>query len=546
MISYTIQCTNPVSQFVEINLKLPVSLPTKVSLQLPAWRAGRYQLANYAQFIRKFTVFNTKGAKLAYWKKNKDCWVFEAESEGTYEVRYEFFAGKMDAGSSWVDDQQLYLNLVNCCFEIFGIRSAPYEIRTKLPFFQKTVSTLSLTGPNRYEAKDFQELADSTILAAKKLTHWKYQVGNTTFNCWIHGEIAFNKSQFLESLKKVTEFLIRDFGEFPEKEYHFIYQLLQYKHYHGVEHKKGTVITFGPAESLKDETQMAELIGVSSHELYHAWNVCRIRPKELLPYDFSRENYTESGWVLEGITTYMGDLYLLKSGFFDLKNYLKKLEKIINKVSENFGWKNQSILDSSFDLWLDGYQAGIPDRKVNIYANGSLIALALDLLLLKNGSSLTEVMKVAWTRFGLPGKGYSNLSFWKLLLQKGDSKELNLFYTHFISGKENILEFLEEHFHLLGISLEKSPNHNPLIKEVGILVEKNKVRKIHPDSPAYSKVMIDDEIQSVTSNESVQVEIQRINGSRHSFQFPIQDSNYFPHFHLKIRKKTAQREKWMK
>ncbi|MDF2157002.1 M61 family peptidase [Algoriphagus sp. CAU 1675] len=546
MINFTIECANPASQIIEIRVKIPVTFPSKIKMQLPAWRAGRYQLANFAQFIRNLTVLDQKGKEQAHRKISKDCWAFEAKTEGTYEVAYEFYAGKMDAGSSWVDEQQVYLNLVNCCLEISGTQPYSYGLNLSLRGYSDLVCTLPKTGKNNFEAKNFQELADSTVLAAKKLTHWKYKVGEIQFHCWIHGQITFDKNLFLERLKTVSEIQIRDFGEFPEKEYHFIFQLLPYPHYHGVEHKKGTVITFGPAESLKEEKQMAELMGVSSHELYHAWNVCRIRPKELLPYDFSRENYTESGWVLEGITTYMGDLYLLKSGFFDLKDYLKELEKTINKVSENFGWKNQSILDSSFDLWLDGYQVGIPDRKVNIYANGSLIALALDLLLLKNGSSLPEVMKMAWTRFGLPGKGYSNLSFWKLLRQKGDSEELDSFYTRFISGKENILEFLEEHLHLLGISLEKHPSNNPLIKEAGILVEKNKVRKIHPDSPAYSKVMVGDEIQSVTSNENVQLEIQRINGSQYSFSFPVQDSNYFPHFHLKTRKTTVQREKWMK
>lgn len=139
--------------------------------------------------------------------------------------------------------------------------------------------------------------------------------------------LILTKNFFLDQFNAFSSKLIHDFGEFPEPEYHFIFQLLPYPHYHGVEHRRGTVITFGPAVNLADPAQMEELLGVSCHELYHAWNVCRIRPKELLPYDFSKEAYTKAGLLLEGVTTYMGDLYLLKSGVYDLppiSNILKK------------------------------------------------------------------------------------------------------------------------------------------------------------------------------------------------------------------------------
>src|SRR5690606_17206974 len=211
------------------------------------------------------------------------------------------------------------------------------------------------------------------------------------------------------SFIKFTEKQIAAFGDFPTNNYHFLFQLLNYKHYHGVEHQFSTVITWGPAQELGTTAAMDQLIGISSHELYHFWNVCRIRPKELLPYDFAKEAYIDSGVVAEGVTTYMGDLFLFKSGYLSLDAYLFKFEQ--------FGWKNMSIADSSFDLWLDGYKPGIPNRKVNIYNRGALISLCLDLILLDYGSSLSQIMKMMWNIFGKKNKGYSLHDFKGLISQ---------------------------------------------------------------------------------------------------------------------------------
>src|SRR5690606_23960414 len=108
--------------------------------------------------------------------------------------------------------------------------------------------------------------------------------------------------------------------------------------------------------------------------------------------------YQKAGWIIEGITTYMGDIFLLRSGYFSLEEYLETFEKVLNRESLNFGWQNQSILESSFDLWIDGYEAGIPDKKVSIYTHGALIAFCLDAMLLDEKSSLNHVMKILWRK----------------------------------------------------------------------------------------------------------------------------------------------------
>lgn len=547
MIHYRISCLNPASQFVQFELRITAQTNGEIHLQFPSWRAGRYQMANYAQNIRNFRIKNSSDQGVDFHKKTKDCWVFKPEKSEEYFISYEYFAAKMDAGSAWVDEEQVYLNLVNCCFEIKEMADEPCELEIDLPDYPNLISTLPESGTGFFRAKDFQQLADSTILAAKKISRWEFSVEGTLFHIWIHGEIHFEKDPFIENFRKFTQTQVRDFGEFPESEYHFIFQLLAYPHFHGVEHRRGTVITFGPAENLKDSVQMNELLGVSSHELYHAWNVCRIRPKELLPYDFSEETYTKAGWILEGITTYMGDLYLLKSGVFDLPAYLKEVEDILNRESLNEGWRNYSILESSTDLWLDGYQAGIPDRKVNIYSHGAVICFCLDIMLQAEGFGLPQVMKMAWEKYGKPFQGYDEKGIWNLILDCANHKEeFKSFYERFISGNEDLLNYFGSLVPSLGFELCVHPNPEPLTSKLGILLQKEVITKIHSDSPAYTSLMIGDRIKTEYSTENIKIEASRINGKKHTFDFPIDEKKFFPTYSIEIGESTTSREKWMK
>lgn len=550
MIYFQISCPNPTSQFLQIKLNLDILEKRPVSIQLPAWRAGRYQLANFAQNISGFQVFDEKNDPVPFEKSSKDSWSILPTSAGSVHISYEYWAGKMDAGSAWADDEQVYINLVNCCFEVLGRSEEEIKVTLDLPNFPKQISTLIPTYSSIWKAENFQMLADSTILAAKDLNHWEYQVDETAFHVWIHGEVHFDKNLFLDRFNAFSQKLILDFGEFPESEYHFIFQLLPYPHYHGVEHRRGTVITFGPAESLQETAQMEELLGVSCHELYHAWNVCRIRPKELSPYDFSKEAYSKCGLILEGVTTYMGDLYLLKSGVYDLATYLRHLEKIVNREAAGFGWRNYTIQESSYDLWLDGYAPGITDRKVNIYTRGALLALCIDILLLKNGSSLARVMRKMWVDFGKPFIGYELADFENAVFSEfSETNEIRAFFTDFVSGYQDLFPTLRTLLTEIGISLEETYGEDWVLHELGIRTNPvGIISQLHPDSNAFFSLMKNDRIvnwpmEKAIESRPLQLQIER-NGRMLEVSLPEESGSFFPLYQLSQKESNPVRENW--
>ncbi|TDQ17661.1 putative metalloprotease with PDZ domain [Algoriphagus boseongensis] len=546
MIHYHITCPNPESQFIHIQLELENQELDPLKLQLPSWRAGRYQLANYAQNIRGFKVFDTAGNLIPFQKKSKDLW--QIIGSGKLLVNYEYWAGKMDAGSAWVDDEQVYFNLVNCCFEVLGQSSEEILVTLELPEFPDQISTLIPVSKSSWKAADFQMLADSTILASKKLIHWNYRAGDSDFHIWIQGEVHFEKGKFISAFEAFSKKLIQDFGEFPEPEYHFIFQLLPYPHYHGVEHRRGTVITFGPAEKLAEPEEMEELLGVSCHELYHAWNVCRIRPKELLPYDFSKETYTEAGLILEGVTTYLGDMYLLKSGVYKLETYLKHLAKVIQREADNFGWKNYSILESSFDLWLDGYVPGIPDRKVNIYTRGAILAMGLDAILINSRSSLRVVMRRMWERFGKPNLGYTFSDFQEIIAEEAGSRKLiEDFFERFVSGHKDYFGEFKRLLNSLGIQWNEDFDQNPLLHEFGVRInELKQITQIHPESDAYKKLMKGDVIleENIEEEKKAALKINRM-GRVISVNLDSSKGLFFPKISLSCPQILESTKNWM-
>ncbi|HSJ67881.1 MAG TPA: hypothetical protein VK921_09410 [Anditalea sp.] len=552
---YFISRHNPLSQYIQLELRLHCHKDEVISLQLPAWRPGRYELANYAQKIRKLEV---KGniKRLPVHKITKDLWTFTAEEEGIYCIQYEFHASQMDAGGSWYDDEQVYLNFINFIFEVKGRSEEEIKVHIDVPQEFKVATALPKTEENLYIAENFQHLVDSPLIASPSLAHYTYIIGTTTFHLWFQGEIHFDVEYLLPIFQKFTEKQIKAFGDFPASDYHFLFEILPYKHYHGVEHQFSTVITLGPAEKLKEKDFLEKLIGVSSHELYHFWNVCRIRPKEIMPYDFSKEAYIDTGVVAEGVTTYMGDLFLLKSGYYSLEDYLKVLEKLLDREFESNGWQNQSIVESSKDLWLDGYKAGIPDKKVSIYNRGALISLCLDLILLDQGSSLHEVMSKMWLKFGKTMTGYTLLDYKSTISSFINSPEMiDDFFEKFIWGTEDLLPLLKYQLSSIGIETSVEERNSLLEGKIGIITDEvGSIVKIHTQAPAYTLLMIGDGIVEIEENKfspaiqsdkaEVKIKLNRF-GRMIYVSIPITKNYFFTNYKLTLNSSNAKRNKWM-
>ncbi len=503
MTHYHISITHPHQQFIKFRV-LFSGLPENALIHLPVWRPGRYELGNFAKNVRKFSVNDSDGVAIPFEKTALSTWALKNKAHQVVEVSYEYFAAELNAGSSYLNADQLYVNPVNCF--VYCDQNSDREHLVSLDIPEDWIIASSLKQERRVlKAADFHELADSPFICAKHLVHGEYTVQNTKFHLWFNGYQHVPWDKLIKDFRAFTNSQMEKFGSFPVDEYHFLFQILPYKAYHGVEHLKSTVIALGPTFDVFDSLY-TELLGVSSHELYHTWNVKTIRPIEMFPYNYQKENLSRLGYLCEGVTTYMGDLFLLKSGVFGLEQYLKELSVQFQKHFDNPGRLNYSVANSSFDTWLDGYVPGVPGRKVSIYTEGCLLALATDILLLKNSSGKTgldAVMRKLYEDVAQQGKGVDENTYWNYLQTYG-GEELKQLKDLYFYGTNDYTSLLQGVLDLVGLKLEVVPSTRISASLIGIKFLPNGanavVKNILPQSPAdLSGLMLEDEIIAINN-----------------------------------------------
>lgn len=493
----------PQQQFVSIELKINVHSPS-LELMLPTWRPGRYQVADFAKNIKGFKVFDNTGKPCQFKKTNKSTWEIETDKASEVIVHYKYYAAEMNAGSTFLDESQLYVNPVNCCMYVPELTDQPHSIRFEVPKEWEYAGPLELKN-NTITAQNFDTLADSPFFYANQLQHKSYSVKGTTFHIWFNGLVKPEWEKLIPDFKAFTKTQLDKFLEFPTDEYHFMFQILPYATYHGVEHEKCTIITLGPSYAVFDRLYK-ELLGVSSHELYHTWNVKAIRPIEMFPYDFSKENFTNLGYIAEGVTTYQGDLMLFKSGVFDVAQYFQEMNAQLQKHFDNFGRFNYSVAESSWDTWLDGYEAGVPGRKVSIYTEGCLLAFILDVLILKetiNKKSLDDVMRALYFKYAQENKGVSEADF-KKEIKNIAGTSFEWLFTDYYHGTKAYETLLVECFEYLGIALNQAPSNDLVAAHLGLKTKNNngktEVYAIYPGSNSdLAGVMLNDKIIAINN-----------------------------------------------
>ena len=484
---YTFSYHKPSIHYLNIELEIETLGESKMGFQLPAWRPGRYELGNFAKNIQKWQAFNEKNKTLKAKKITKDLWEVYCQNAKRITVKYNYFANDLNAGSTFLSEEQLYVNPVNCCLYVPDRMQEVCELQLNVPDDYKTAIALPQGKKNNFIAKNFDELADSPFIASPTIQHHDFMAGETKFHLWFQGECKPDWKLLEKDFKAYTEEQIKLFGDFPTEEYHYLFQILPQSAYHGVEHSASTVIALGPSYSIfKKEGRYEDLLGVSSHELFHTWNIKRIRPIEMLPYDFSKENYSRLGYLAEGATTWYGDLMLYRSGVFEDEAFFRTFNQLLDRHYNNPGVDNLSVADSSFDTWLDGYNLGVPNRKSSIYTEGALITFMLDAEIRRetnNEKSFDTVIKKFYQEYYKENKGISEADY-KREIEELSGLDFSDFFEKYIYGVKDFSAQLDEALSYLGLKREQKAAALFHEAYLGIKLNESQVLMIYPDSPA--------------------------------------------------------------
>jgi predicted metalloprotease with PDZ domain len=400
MIRYTISMPAPHTHRFHITLEVEgVTAPT-LDLALPVWTPGSYMVREYARHLQSFSAA-AGGAPLGWEKIDKATWRVDAAGHTSVRITYEVYAFELTVRTSHLDGSHGYFNPATLCLAVLGRADQPHHVQIDAPEGWRASTGLRQgEAPGSFVARDYDELIDSPfeIGTHRLLT---FEVEGVPHEIALWGSGNEDAQQLVDDTRRIVEATRAHFdGPLPYERYLFIVQLADGL-YGGLEHRNSVTNlldrwTFRPARSYE------RFLGLTSHEYYHVWNVKRIRPAPLGPFDYQRENYTRQLWVAEGITSYYDNLILARSGLISPDRYLETLADDILALQSQPGRAVQTLAQSSFDAWIKFYR---PDEQsinssISYYLKGSLVALALDMAIragTDGARSLDDVMRYLYT-----------------------------------------------------------------------------------------------------------------------------------------------------
>lgn len=397
--AYTISWTDPNERQYDIAISFtaPADRP---QLTLPAWRPGRYLIQNYAANITAFRAADSAGNPLKIEKSGKSAWRVEARSGDRITVNYRYYAGTLDAGFSFLDESEAYFNGSNLFMMVEGLRGEESRLWIAAPPDWRIETQLTREEANAFVARDYDHLIDSPVIAAPHLRRHSFNESGALIHLLFVGSDPIDTDQFVEPVRAIVREQGRMFGGLPLSEYRFLTHAGD--RWHGVEHEASCSIIAKRSDLLgtsAGEKGYDHLLSICSHEFFHLWNVKRILPASFAPYDYSKETLTRLLWVMEGVTSYYGELTLSRSGLWDEGRYLAHLAGEIETLENLPGRELLSLSQASFDAWLQNDVHDRANALISFYNKGEVVAALLDLTIRRESrgaKSLDDVMQLLW------------------------------------------------------------------------------------------------------------------------------------------------------
>lgn len=413
------------------------SLADPLDLQMPAWNPGSYLIREFARHVSSVEATGADGEPLKVRKVSKDTWRIEAAADGVT-VRYRVYANELTVRTCHLDDTHAFFNGVGMFLYNEQTRSWPVTLKLGVPEGWTVATGLEREGEHLYRAADFDELVDCPVEAGTHRTI-PFTPNGVPHEIAIWGKGNFDVERMQKDLTAIVEESASMFGGLPYDRYVFITHLSETRG-GGLEHRNSSVLNFNQL-GFHPEKKYAGFLELAAHELFHVWNVKRIKPDVFTPYDYNRENYTRLLWVMEGITDYYAFLLCARAGVTELKHVLELLGQRITRLQRTPGRKTQSLEDSSHDTWVKLYR---PDENsvnstVSYYLKGSLVAAVLDLeIRARSGgeASLDDVMRALF-QMAQAGQSLGETAF-GAVVKEATGVDVSDLLEAYVSGTEDV------------------------------------------------------------------------------------------------------------
>ncbi|MEE2876456.1 MAG: PDZ domain-containing protein [Candidatus Neomarinimicrobiota bacterium] len=415
-INYHLSMPEPHTHYYHVEMAVSGNTDEKVAVKMPVWTPGSYLVREFARHIPRVRAY--AGLKeLKVEKVNKNTWEVTAGRHAEFTLKYRVYAYEQTVRTSFLNDSRGYLNGTSIFLYVEGRQNEPGEVKVTPFRGWKQISTGLPTMKGRrntYSYENYDILADSPFLIGNHnvLT---FKLKKKPHEIALFGEGNVDKKRMKDDFKKIVETTMEIFGKVPYDRYVFHILLLDGLG-GGLEHLNSTTIQ-ADRWIFSDDDRYHRFLSTVAHEYFHTWNVKRIRPIALGPFDYERENYTTDLWISEGITSYYDNLLLLRSGILEVKEYFKFLGRDISSVEKAPGRQVQSVVESSFDTWIKYYRRNeeSPNVLISYYSKGAIVGLLLHLAInatTDGEKSLDDVFRELNRRYETdPSTGFTSKEF---------------------------------------------------------------------------------------------------------------------------------------
>jgi predicted metalloprotease with PDZ domain len=453
-VRYRVAIDDAHAHLFEVRCTVDEPTPSGQRFRLPTWIPGSYLIREFARHFVSLAA-ECGGRPVALAKEAKDAWIAQP-CAGTLTVTALVYAYDVSVRTAYLDCSRAYFNGAALFLCPEGCADAPMTLDIVAPAgverAQWQVATTlepagaKVWGFGTYRAGNYDALIDHPV-EISGFARASFVAGGVPHDIALTGRHRGDLDRLARDLARICQWQIELFGDAPDRRPPFDRYLFQIAAvgdgYGGLEHRSSTSLIcrrdeLPQAGDEKISDGYRKLLGLASHEYFHSWNVKRIKPAAFVPYDLTRENYTTQLWIFEGFTSYYDDLALLRSGVIEVDSYLELLGRTITSVLRTPGRHQQSVAASSFDAWIKFYRQdeNSPNAIVSYYAKGALIGLALDLVLRNEGSSLDEVMRTLWRRYGCATKGVPEDGVARIAAELA-GHDLSDFFARYVQGTED-------------------------------------------------------------------------------------------------------------
>jgi predicted metalloprotease with PDZ domain len=462
----------PNSHYFAVKIEIQQNEAAVQQFKLPVWTPGSYLVREFSKNVNQVRAIDAQGKPLSVQKTTKNAWEVQCKGVSTYTVFYEVYAFELSVRTPFLDNthgfvagagvfmyteetrnQKGVLHIhPHASFKKISTALAPIDYKADAGVMDKFE-----IGIQSFIYEDYDQLVDSPIEIGNH-QEFTFLASGVRHRVAMYGASNANIKDLQRDMPKVVEAATGVFGSNPNNDYLFIVHNVK-DGQGGLEHKNSCVLSvsrwsYAGADYLG-------FINLVAHEYFHLWNVKRIRPIELGPFNYDQECYTSLLWVMEGITSYYDELLLLRAGFYTKTDFLNKLQSQINYVEGSPGSRVQPVAHASFDAWIKAYRPNenSANTTMTYYSRGAVIGAVLDAFLIQKSKakqSLDGFMQLLYQKYALGlQRGFSEAEF-EQELANYCGQDMHAFFVQYVNGTE-IIPY-QKYFEPLGIKVTDLTN----------------------------------------------------------------------------------------